>query len=147
MYSLKTSFSPMLLLNLVIADMRHARSHKHHKSREIHIFEKVQNATAHQKNAHLKVLSASPRMHCTRGTKCTVKCAFCGNEDLVTFVFLARVDMREFAQCILHTYTVYRMFIQCIVYTSQDISVIICTACSAYLGPACTVFCMVYTVY
>ena len=49
----------MLLLDLVIADMRHARSHKHHKSREIHIFEKAENAAA-GKNAHLKVVSAPP---------------------------------------------------------------------------------------
>ena len=59
MYSLKTSFSLMLLLNLVIADMRDARSHKHHKSREIHIFEKAENAAV-GKNAHLKVVSATP---------------------------------------------------------------------------------------
>ena len=37
---LKTPFSPMPLLNLVIVDMQHASSHKNHKSREIHIFEK-----------------------------------------------------------------------------------------------------------
>ena len=43
---LKTPFSPMPLLNLVIVDMQHASSQKHHKSREIHIFEekKVENA-------------------------------------------------------------------------------------------------------
>ena len=42
---------PVLLLNLLIADMPHA--HKHHKSREIHILEKIQNAAAPPKKVYI----------------------------------------------------------------------------------------------
>ena len=38
-------------LNLLIADMPHA--HNHHKSREIHIFEKVENAATREKKLHV----------------------------------------------------------------------------------------------
>ena len=51
MYFLTIFLFLMLLLNLLIADMPHA--HNHHKSREIHIFEKVENAEPQEKKLQI----------------------------------------------------------------------------------------------
>ena len=59
---LKTPFSPMPLLNLVIVDMQHASSHKNHKSREIHIFEKKLKMQRLEKNARLKCTAATEEL-------------------------------------------------------------------------------------